>query len=115
MAENKLEALKCVKCGNLVYPKRLVCLTCKGRTFTPVSIAGEGMILTFTHLYAPPEGIAQTPLTLGVVQFKNGIRILGQIEDREVKTGDNVLPVWGLLRKKAESEIYGFKFKLKKD
>ena len=115
MAEKKLEALKCDQCGNLAYPKRIVCLNCKGRAFTPVDITGEGMVLTFTHLYAPPEGIAQTPLTLGVVEFKNGIKIIGQIEDREVKTGDNVFPVWGPLRKKGESEIYGFKFKLKKD
>ena len=115
MSEKQLTALKCVKCGNIAYPRRAVCLNCKGRDFTPVNIVGEGMVLTFTHLYAPPEGIGQTPLTLGMVEFKDGVRVIGQIEGRDVKTGDNVLPVWGLLRKKGESEVYGFKFKLKND
>jgi uncharacterized OB-fold protein len=113
VSEKQLTALKCVKCGKIAYPLRRVCLNCKGRDFTPVDIVGEGMVLTFTHLYAPPEGIEQKPLTLGIVQFKNGVKVVGQIESREVKTGDNVLPVWGLLRKKGENEIYGFKFKKK--
>ncbi len=115
MSEKQLTAAKCDKCGNITYPKRPVCLNCKGRDFTQIEIVGEGTVLTFTHLYAPPEGIEQTPLTLGIVEFKNDVKVTGQIEDRNVKTGDKVLPVWGLLRKKGESEICGFKFKPKRD
>jgi hypothetical protein len=112
MSERKFVAMKCEKCGNISYNKRLVCLNCRGRDFTQVEIFGAGTVLTFTHLFAVPEGIERTPLTLGIVEFKNGIKVTGQIEDQNVKIGDTVHPVWGLLRKKGESEVYGFKFRV---
>ena len=115
MSENKFVAAKCAKCGSISYYKRLVCLNCKGRDFTQEEIVGGGTVLTFTHLYAVPEGIERTPLTLAMVEFNNRIKVTGQIEDQNVKVGDTVRPVWGLLRKKGESEVYGFKFKLKND
>ena len=115
MSEKQLTAVKCDRCGSIAYPRRPVCLNCRGKSFTQIEIVGEGTVLTFTHLYAIPEGIEQTPLTLGIVEFKNGVRVTGQIENRDVKTGDKVRPVWGHLRRKGESEVYGFKFKPKKD
>jgi len=112
MSEKQLTAFKCIRCGKINYPKRPICLNCRGRDFTEVKISGEGKLLTYTHLYAIPEGVEQLPLTLGLIEFEEGIRVIGQIEDQNVKIGDKLVPVWGFLRKKDGKEIYGFKFKL---
>ena len=113
MSEKQLVGTKCNSCGKIMYPKRVVCSNCRARDLADVQIGDEGRLLTYTYLYATPEGIDQMPLVLGIVEFDNGVRVTGQIEDREVKIGDRLLPIWGLLRKgRAGKEVYGFKFKL---
>lgn len=112
MSEKQLVGVKCNSCGKIAYPKRPVCLNCRGREFTEVKIGEVGTLLTYTYLYAIPEGIEQVPLTLGIVEFENNVRVMGQIESREVRIGDKLQPMWGFLRKKEGKEIYGFKFRL---
>jgi len=112
MVNQQLTGVKCNRCGKIAYPSRPVCLRCKGREFTEIAIGGKGKLVTFTYLYAVPEGITQLPLTLGIVEFENGVRVTGQIESKNVAIGDELIPVWDLLRKKEGKDIYGFKFKL---
>jgi len=77
-----------------------------------IQIGDEGKLLTYTSLYATPEGIDQMPLVLGIVEFDNGVKTTGQIEGSNIKIGYKLLPKWGLSRKIKDKEIYGFRFRL---
>ena len=101
---------KCKKCGAIAYPKRLLCSSCKGRDFEEYPLSGEGKVITFTKLWAIPEGIEQLPLTLAIVEFDGKVRVTGQVLGEEIKTGDRVRPVWGHIRKIKGKEIQGFRF-----
>ncbi len=70
----------------------------------------SAVLITHTELWAVPKGIARMPLVLGIVQFDNGARVLGQLVAKEVKIGMRFKPVWDIVRKIQEKEVYGFKF-----
>jgi len=104
-------AVQCKSCGKAYYPKRDCCPNCKSRDFAETKLGDECRLVTYTKLYAIPSGIEQIPLILGIVEFQNGVRALGQIMFEDVKIGMKLQPVWGLLRKLRGKEVYGFKFK----
>ena len=110
MAESKLIGFKCKKCGTIAYPKRFLCASCKGRDFEEHPLGDESKVVTFTKLWAIPEGIEQLPLTLAIVEFEGGVRVTGQILSEEIKTGDKVRPVWGHIRKIRGRDTEGFRF-----
>jgi len=93
-----------------MYPKHERCLSCKKTEFDEVSLGNECKLITFTKLYALPRGIEISPLTLGLVEFNNKVRALGQIMSDEPKPHMNLHPVWGKLRTIDEKDVYGFKF-----
>jgi uncharacterized OB-fold protein len=111
MSEQKMIGYKCEYCGIKIYPKREICPKCRKSEFTELEINEIGKVVTFTKLYAVPDGIDEKPLILGIVDF-NGIRITGQIADSKIKIGDKVEPFWGKLRESQGKKIYGFKFKM---
>ena len=106
----KFTGFKCEKCRKQTFLKHAVCHECKGRVFSPIDLEESGKVLTFTKLYASPEGIEEMPLMLGIIELKNGIRLTAQITDQNVKMGDSVQPIWGKLRKIQGKDIFGFKF-----
>ena len=108
--QEKMTGFKCKRCGRVMYPKHERCLSCKGREFEEVGLGDECTLITYTKLYALPEGIEMPPLTLGIVDFGGNVPALGQIMTDEPKIGMRLRPVWGKLRKIGEKEIYGFKF-----
>lgn len=110
MAANAMVGFKCKTCGAIVYPKRFICPSCKAKDFDEYPLGEEGRVVTFTRLWAIPEGIEQLPLTLAIVEFDGKIRVTGQILSEEIKTGDRVRPVWGHIRKIRGKEIQGFRF-----
>jgi len=109
--EKRIMGVKCKGCGKIFYPKRVCCPDCGGKMFEEICLGDECILLTFTKLYALPEGIERVPLVLGIVEFANGARAVGQITDENVTIGMKLEPVWGLLRKIGGKEVYGFKFK----
>ena len=108
--QEKMMGFKCKKCGRVMYPKHERCLGCKGTEFEEVGLGDECTLITYTKLYALPEGIEMPPLTPGIVDFGGNVRALGQIMTDEPKIGMKLRPVWGKLRKIGEKEIFGFKF-----
>jgi uncharacterized OB-fold protein len=110
MSESNLIAFKCKNCDTITYPKRLVCPSCKGKEFEEYPLPDEGKIMTFTRLWAIPEGVERLPLTLAIVDFDGKVRITGQVLSEDIKTGDRVRPVWGHIRKIRGREIQGFRF-----
>ena len=114
MAANDMIASKCKKCGYTVYPAVVRCSECKGREFENVKMGDEATIVTFTHLYALPQGIEDYYITLGIVEFPCGARATGQITGPEgsVEMGVKVKPVWGRLRQIGDYDQFGWKFQV---
>jgi uncharacterized OB-fold protein len=80
----RLEAAKCSACSKILYPPRLVCPACGGRSFTPETLPREGKVVTYTVIRVPPAGFTeQTPLPLALVELTNGVRLMVQIGDVE--------------------------------
>ena len=111
----KFIGFKCKKCGQLTFPKRLRCLKCKSLEFEEIDLTNKkATLLTFTKLYAVPEGVTQVPLVLGIVEFENGSRATGQILSSEPEIGMQLKTNYGFLRKLPVSqggkEVFGFRF-----
>jgi len=90
----RLEAGKCLGCGKVHYPPRLVCDSCKGRRFETVRLPLTGVVKTFTVLRTPsPRILNQAPLAVAIIELDGGVRLTAQIVDVEpedVRTGMRV-------------------------
>jgi uncharacterized OB-fold protein len=112
----RYEAAKCQKCGKVAFPPRLVCAGCRGREFTPVTLAQAGVVETFTVIHVAPTGFGdETPYAVGIVKLDDGVRVTAQIADCEtdkLAIGDRVKLEFRRLQQDGESGIlcYGYKF-----
>jgi uncharacterized OB-fold protein len=80
-AEGRLLVERCAACGAESFPPRGICRTCRGRSMTPVEIAGRGRVysLTVNHQqWVPGLGV---PYALVLVEFDDhpGVRVLGRL------------------------------------
>ncbi|MFW9818453.1 MAG: Zn-ribbon domain-containing OB-fold protein [Candidatus Thorarchaeota archaeon] len=86
----------CSKCGFLQHKSHLRCLNCKNNIFQTIAASGNCRLITFTILKAPPaEFYSQNSYALGIVEFENGIKGLGQITTQEnLQIGMKLKPVY---------------------
>jgi uncharacterized OB-fold protein len=112
-SSEKLVGIKCKKCGYLQHTSHLRCLKCKNTTFDTIEAEGESTLLTYTILNAPPmEFRDQKSIALGVVEFENGIKLLGQIIPIEdLSIGMKLKPEYGKICNNLDGkEVYGYIF-----
>ncbi len=77
----KLMAGKCLKCGKIHLPPRLLCDNCYSQEFSWVEVSGKGKLLTYTVInVAPQQFQAIAPYPVGIVEFEGGLRIPGMIQ-----------------------------------
>ncbi len=108
--EIAIVAYRCKKCGKLHYPYHDRCLACKAREFEEVKPEGNVKLLTFTRIYNLPWGFDQRYLIIGVVEFENKIRAMGQIhvdDSYPLTTGMTLKPSWGTVRIQYGENVYG--------
>jgi uncharacterized OB-fold protein len=108
--ELQIVAYKCKKCGKLHYPFHDRCIACKHRQFDEVKPVGAPRLLTFTRIYNLPWGFDERYLTIGVVEFENGVRAMGRIdvdESVELKNGMLLTPSWDPVRVQYGENVYG--------
>jgi|Deesub1362A_J573_1020465.scaffolds.fasta_scaffold00136_5 hypothetical protein len=106
-----IRAFKCESCGILMYPKHSVCPSCNDRNIKRVEISDEGTLLTYTLLYALPEGFEEKPLPIGIAEF-DGVRVTGQITRSDnLNIGMRVKAVYSKIREVNGKELFGYKFK----
>jgi uncharacterized OB-fold protein len=88
--------VKCEKCGYLQHVSHLRCLNCKYNKFKIVNPSGKCKLLTFTVLTAPPaEFRKNSSYALGVVEYENGVKALGQLTTQEnLKIGMELKPLY---------------------
>ncbi|MFX1572820.1 MAG: Zn-ribbon domain-containing OB-fold protein [Promethearchaeota archaeon] len=94
--EENIKWKKCNNCGFLQHISHLRCLNCKNKGFSIIKASGTCRLLTYTILKAPPaEFRNQDSYALGVVEFDNGIKALGQITTQEnLETGMELKPIY---------------------
>lgn len=110
-----ITAYRCKKCGKVHYPYHDRCLCCRGRDFETLKPEGKAKLLTFTRIYNLPWGIEGRYRILGIVEFENGVRAMGQIladENDDLHTGQVLEPGWEPVRVQYEENVYGLVLKL---
>ncbi len=112
MKKIAITAYKCKQCGKLHYPFHDRCLQCKGREFDKVEPQGNVKLLTFTRIYNLPWGFDQRYLIIGVGEFENGVRAMGQIgvdEATPLQVGMTMIPSWEPVRVQNGENVFGLK------
>ena len=80
LAQQKLMAGKCLKCGKIHLPPRPLCDKCFSQEFKWIPVSGKGKLLTYTVIHiAPTQFQAMAPYAVGIVELENGLKIPGMI------------------------------------
>ena len=112
-SEEKIIWKKCTNCGLLQHSSHLRCLKCKHEEFDSVTASGSAKLLTYTILKAPPaEFRDKSQYALGVLEFENGVKALGQITPHDhLKVGMTMKPVYRKICRNLDGkEVYGYAF-----
>ena len=111
--EIAITAFKCRKCGRIHYPYHDRCLACRNREFDEIRPEGNAKLVTYTAIFNLPWGFDQRYLVLGVAEFANGIKAMGQIKADsadQLKVGMSMKPSWEPIRVQYGEDVYGLKF-----
>jgi uncharacterized OB-fold protein len=80
IAQRKLMAGKCIRCGKIHLPPRPLCDNCFSQQFEWIPVSGKGKLVTYTIIHiAPQQFQALAPYAVGIVQLENGLKIPGMI------------------------------------
>jgi len=111
--EIPIKAFKCKKCGKIHYPFHDRCLNCKSREFDQIKPQGDARLLTYTAIFNLPWGFDQRFLIIGVAEFENNVKAMGQIKTDSVdglKVGMKVKPTWEPVRVQYGQDVFGLIF-----
>jgi uncharacterized OB-fold protein len=82
IAQGKLMAGKCKKCGKIHLPPRPLCDNCYNQEFTWVTVTNRGKLLTYTIIHIAPHQFQNaSPYAIGIIQLENGNKLPGMITD----------------------------------
>ena len=113
MREIPIAAYRCKNCGKIHFPFHDRCLACRGREFEQIKPEGKAKLLTYTQIFNLPWGFDQRFLIIGVGEFENGVRAMGQIKAdciEHLEAGMTLEPRWEPVRVQAGENVYGLKF-----
>ncbi len=92
--KGKLMGTKCKKCGEIYFPPRADCLKCMDDSYEWIEYSGNGTLNSFTTIHAAPKGFDDiAPYTIGIVDLKEGGRLLAWIGDIPKDEIKNDMPV----------------------
>jgi uncharacterized OB-fold protein len=101
---------KCLKCSRVHYPLHDRCIACKGREFEPVQPQGNARLVTYTQIFNLPWGYDQRFLVIGIVEFENCLKAMGQMKVDSLdglREGMLMKPSWEPVRTIAGEKVYG--------
>jgi uncharacterized OB-fold protein len=113
MKEIAISAYRCKKCGKIHYPFHDRCMACKGREFEVIKPQGKAKLLTYTQIFNLPWGFDQRFLIIGVAEFENGVKAMGQVNADSLdglKLGMTVKAGWEPIRVQYGENVYGIKY-----
>lgn len=106
---------KCLDCGEMVFPRQVYCPECCTETMEDFLLNSRGKLKSFTGIYAPTPGYkGEVPYTVGVVEFQEGIRIMGLTTEKTVEyleAGMEVDIIFDTAFVEDDIEFITFKFK----
>lgn len=75
---------RCGACGSVHFPRADACTYCATPDPAPIEIASEGTLWAWTAVTAPPPGYqGEVPFGVGVVEFPEGIRVIGRLAESD--------------------------------
>ncbi len=113
MKAMELKAFKCKQCGHIHYPFHDRCAGCMHREFEEIAPEGNARLLTFTQIFNLPWGFDQRFLIIGVAEFENGIKAMGQVKADSIdgiELGMELSPGWEPVRTQYGEDVYGLVF-----
>jgi uncharacterized OB-fold protein len=99
MSEISIICKKCKKCGKIQHIEHYRCIQCKNTNFETIESTGDCKLLTYTILTTPPtEYREKKSYALGIIEFSNGLRAMGQITTTDkLQIGMKLRPKVGIL------------------
>lgn len=85
IAEHKLMASRCAKCGGIYVPPRAICPKCQSEDLEWVETSGKGTLAAFTVILSGPTFMIEqgfdrkNPYISGIVELDEGVRISARI------------------------------------
>ena len=85
IAEHKLMAARCTKCGGIYVPPRAICPQCQSEALEWVETSGRGKLAAFTVILSGPTFMVEqgfdrkNPYVSGIVELDEGTRISARI------------------------------------
>jgi len=113
----RLQGRKCLDCGELSFPPRLVCRKCRSRNSEKYDFIGKGTLFTFTIIYQAPDRFDHiAPYIVALVDLQEGPRITAQLTDvrpENVKIGMSLEMVIRQIYEDGPKGpiLYGYKFR----
>lgn len=113
----RLQGKKCVDCGNLSFPPRIICPKCNSRNAIPHEFIGRGTLYSYTTIYQPPDRFDYiSPYVVGLIDLEEGERITAQLTDvrpEELEIGMLLEMVVRQIYEDGEKGpiLYGYKFR----
>ena len=100
LEQGKVMATRCQKCGTAHFPPQMDCPGCLSSEVEWFEVKGKSKLVTYTVANYGPSGFEnEIPYTLGIVEFEDGVRILGRlsrdidVSDIKVGMGLKVAPI----------------------
>jgi len=94
LREGRLTTTKCLDCGHITWPPKIVCTQCMSDNLEWVDFPPTGKIYAFTiQVGGVPPGF-EAPLVYALIDFDNGVRIISPLVDPnpdDVRVGDEVV------------------------
>lgn len=114
----RLIGSQCKKCGDVVFPKRMLCAMCDAdELMEEVFIGEQGILHTYTVVRIGYEGF-DVPYVLGVIELSDSrdVHVLSQIEDcdpEELHPGMPLALTIGKIKKDVTTgkDIIGYKYR----
>jgi len=80
LEQGKVMATRCKRCNTRYFPPKMDCPNCLGGDIEWFQIEGSGKLATYTEVNYGPTGFEEdTPYTLAIVDFEEGLRVFGRL------------------------------------
>ncbi|MDI6643893.1 MAG: Zn-ribbon domain-containing OB-fold protein [Methanobacteriaceae archaeon] len=111
---------KCLQCGKVFFPKRILCPECRRKgKLEEINLSGKGKILTYSVIETPTDEFKDiAPYVVAIVELEEGAKVTTQIVDydiEKIEIGKEVEMVFRKIREAGDDGVisYGFKFRIK--
>lgn len=107
--EGRLVIQRCTDCGEYVWTPQLACRTCLTETLEWTPVSGRGTVYTFVVMHRAATPAFKAPYAIVVVELEEGVRILSDMVDIDVKDVQIDLPVEVTFENAGDIGFYHFR------